>query len=158
MPMPEQKPGRSKQDYRTPPAFLRAVKERWAIEEFDCDLAADVLNRVCEHYYCLERDALVHPWKLGDGWNWLNPPFGKLAPWVMRGWKQREESGARTLILVPAGVGSNWWAEWVHEKALVLLLRPRMTFMDETDPYPKDLCLLVYAPDVQPGYQLWKWK
>ncbi len=37
---PKQKPGRSKQDYGTPPEFLDAVKARFRIEAFDCDLAA----------------------------------------------------------------------------------------------------------------------
>jgi hypothetical protein len=35
MSMPEQKPGRSKQDYSTPVEFLDAVKRRFGIEVWD---------------------------------------------------------------------------------------------------------------------------
>lgn len=48
--MPRQKPGRSKQDYRTPRAFLVAVKGLLGIEDFTIDLAASVSNSVTTRY------------------------------------------------------------------------------------------------------------
>jgi hypothetical protein len=44
----------------------------------------------------------------------------------------------------------------VHRK-VVPLLNGRITFVGETMPYPKDCCLLVYGPDVAPGYDVWSW-
>lgn len=157
--MPKQKPGRSKQDYGTPWNFLLAVKQRFAIKEFDWDLAANAENTVCngQKFYTEEENSLVQPWKLGEGWNWLNPPFAKIEPWVQKAWGAGQ-SGAKTLVLVPAGVGSNWWAKWVHNKAQVLLLNGRLTFVGETLPYPKDCCLLLYAPYIEPVYEVWRWK
>lgn len=39
--MPAQKPGRSKQDYSTPAAFISAVKSQFQTGPFAYDLAAD---------------------------------------------------------------------------------------------------------------------
>lgn len=152
---PKQKPGRSKQDYCTPPGFIAATKRRLGIMAFAIDLAASSENTAAEHFYGVDLDALKQSWP-SHGWNWLNPPFSKLGPWVKKAFTQ-SRTGARTAMLVPAGVGSNWWRDWVHGKAFVLLLNGRITFVGETAPYPKDCVLLLYGPDIAPGYDVWTW-
>jgi hypothetical protein len=90
MTVPVQKPGRSEQTVCTPPEFLRAVRYFLGLcGEFDFDLAASDDNAVTHPryegdrpYYTEQDNALVQTWKCGTGWNWCNPPFGKLAPWV----------------------------------------------------------------------------
>ena len=155
--MPAQKPGRSVQDYGTPAVLLEAVKRRFGIEAFTCDLAASAANAVCPRYYTEADDALDRRtiWPLG-GWNWLNPPFANIRPWVARAWFE-SGAGVATLVLVPASTGANWWRDFVHKKALVLMLNGRVTFVGETTPYPKDCAILVYAPQVGSGYEIWTW-
>jgi phage N-6-adenine-methyltransferase len=168
--MPAQKPGRSKQDYQTPAQFLRAVKARFLIEDFDIDLAAtrdfDSMTdtSVTERCYTEQDNALVQPWKVGNGWNWLNPPFGRIEPWVQRAYEQARDYDARTLVLVPASVGANWWRDWVHDKAFVHLLHARLSF-DGKAPFPKDCALLEYSRaaaydlfDRGSYYTLWDWR
>lgn len=166
---PKQKPGKSKQDYVTPWVFINAVKQLLAIEEFDIDLSASAENtRVPGCYYTKQDNALVQPWKIGDGWNWLNPEFSLIGPWVGRAFDQAVTSHARTAVLVPAGVGSNWWRDFVHEKADVHFLNGRITFdgcppnpkTGKVDPYPKDCALLLYSHDayaVRGSYNVWTW-
>lgn len=159
MSMPVQKPGRSKQDYGTPPEFLAAVKDRLGITEFDIDLAASEHNTCAPLHYNEELDALKQNWAIGNGWNWLNPPFTHIEPWVKRAYEQSVKYGVKTAVLVPAGVGSNWWRDWVHRKATVLLLNGRLTFVGETTCYPKDCCLLLYSlPDMGVQYSVWSWR
>lgn len=155
--VPRQKPGRSKQDYATPPAFLQAVKHRLDIRAFDCDLAASADNAVAPRFYTAAQNSLKQPWRVGPGWNFLNPPFARIEPWVERAWNQAIRADARTAVLVPAGVGSNWWRDFVHAKAHVLLLNGRITFVGETMPYVKDCCLLLYGPKIVPRYSVWTW-
>lgn len=154
---PRQKPGRSKQDYGTPPAFLEAVKTRLGVEHFDCDLAASAANAVCWRYIDQDEDALeADDWKFGSGWNWLNPPYADIGPWVKKAhyeWFVRE---VQTAVLIPASVGSNWWRDFVHEKCCVQLLNGRIKFVGAKDWYPKDCALLLYGHD--PGYDVWTWK
>lgn len=155
--MPQQKPGRSKQDYQTPPEFLRAVRNFLHISDFYRDLAASHENAVVRRYYTAQDNALLQPWDTPqDECNWLNPPFAKIAPWVKKAYESRNV--AQTVVLVPAGVGSNWWRDWVDGKARVLLLNGRLTFVGETKPYPKDCCLLVYSSWLLPGYEVWSWR
>lgn len=160
MPAPAQKPGRSKQDYCTPKPFLQAAREFLDITEFEADLAASHENAVVNPYYTEEQSALDpdNPWRLGDGWNWCNPPFGHISPWVEKAYLQCLTARAQTCMLLPAGVGSNWFREFVHHKCLVLFLNGRITFEGCEDPYPKDLMLLLYSPYVGPGYDFWRWR
>jgi len=160
--MPAQKPGRSVQEVRTPPEFLAAVKSMLHVADFDCDLAATDDNTVADLYYTEAENALVQAWPREGGWNWLNPPFGDLAPWVAKAWREAGR-GVQTAMLVPAGVGANWWRDWVHLKARVLLLNGRLTFVGHPTPYPKDLCLLLYGPPTAfratfPDYTVWVWR
>ena len=156
MMVPVQKPGRSKQNYQTPPAFLGAVRQWLGVEDFTIDLAADKGNAVVPNHYTKAQDALQQDWR-SSGWAWLNPPFGHLEPWVRKAWEESQR-GAALVMLVPAGVGANWWRDWVHGKAQVLLLNGRLTFVGESTCYPKDCCLLVYGPTVVPQYCVWSWQ
>jgi phage N-6-adenine-methyltransferase len=155
---PTQKPGRSRQDYGTPPELLTAVKARLGIKYFDCDLAASAENTVAADFFTEETNALdpALPWQQGDGWNWLNPPFAKIAPWVEKAY--REGVDTHTAVLIPAAVGSNWWRDWVHGKCRVMFLNPRITFVGCDDPYPKDCALLLYSFRIISGYDVWTWK
>ena len=158
--MPEQKPGRSEQNVGTPKEFLRALKHKLGIKYFDIDLAASFENTVACRYYDEKDDALVQPWKQGIGWDFCNPPYGHLEPWVEKALHESEDHDAQIAMLVPASVGSNWWWKWVHEMAYVIFLNGRITFEGHETPYPKDLAVLLYAPmfELNGGYSVWPWK
>ncbi len=159
--MPFQRPGRGKQDYSTPPEFLTAVKRLLGIEHFVWDLAASTENTVVPGLYCHEHDdSLKHTWHGLAGWSWLNPPYANIAPWVEKAYRESWGS-AKIAMLVPASVGANWWLNWVHYKAMVLFLNGRLTFVGQTQPYPKDCALLLYGAERQQGwdsYCVWKWR
>lgn len=158
MPMPAQKPAVSRQDYETPDEFLFSVKKYLYIKDFTIDLAADDGNYVCKPFFTIEDNALIQDWVVATagGWGWLNPPFGKIVPWVEKA-KAEARRGASIAMLVPASVGSNWWAAHVHQSANVVFLRPRISF-DGENPFPKDCAMLFYSPTAMPGYHIWDWK
>jgi phage N-6-adenine-methyltransferase len=158
--MPAQRPSRSRQDYRTPAEFLDAVRHRLRINHFACDLAAADDNAVAEKYYTEAMDALdpSNGWKVErGGWNWCNPPYADLAPWVQKAHEYSINTFTQTAMLVPASVGANWWRDWVHDKAHVLFLNGRISF-DGIAPYPKDCALLLYTPHTRGGYEIWNWR
>lgn len=91
MTMPEQKPGRSKQDYSTPADFITAVKAKLQIDQFDFDFAADATNAKAARWFNEQADALSYTgaqWadQIATGWHWgwLNPPFSQIEPWAVR--------------------------------------------------------------------------
>ncbi len=149
---PRQKRGQSRQDYRTPPEFLRAVKSKLGIAQFSIDLAASPDNAVCEKYFTEADNSLVQEWN-HTGVAWCNPPFNNIRPWVAKACT----SHGRVAMLVPASVGANWWKEYVHQKCLVYFLNGRITFVGEKDPYPKDCALLLYSSFSDIGYEVWTW-
>lgn len=164
MTMPRQKPGRSKQDYQTPPEFIAAVKKRLGIVEFDYDIAASPINAQAADYITAEQDALaLTSWRFGDGWNWLNPPFNNIGNFAERCVHEWCGDNVRTAMLVPASVGSNWWRDYVHccPDTLALFLNGRLTFVGETMPYPKDCALVLYGganPSDDIIYDVWSWR
>jgi phage N-6-adenine-methyltransferase len=133
--MPEQKPGRSKQDYSTPRDFLDAVRRRLGIANFTFDFAADQENAITTHWWGERDDSLSKPtelWKFvtRDGWGWLNPPFAKIEPWTIK-CMEAGQLGARIALLVPAGVGANWYRDYVDGHAHVLALNGRLCFIND---------------------------
>jgi phage N-6-adenine-methyltransferase len=166
--MPAQKPGRSKQNYMTPACFIEPVKRRLGIADFDIDLAAEPDTAQAPIYFTKEDDAFAAPsWKIGDGWNWLNPEYADIGPWVERAGNESVNNDARTALLIPASVGSNWWRDYVHAKCEVLFLNGRIPFIADKPKwlYPKDCALLLYSRDalacIDNGdwpYDIWTWR
>lgn len=158
---PKHNKGKSKQDFQTPPEFLDALKSHLDIDEFTIDLAASADNKIAPLYYDIANSALVpdHPWQVPDrkGWAFCNPPFANIAPWVEKASFEAQE-GAQIAMLLPASVGANWWADWVHNIAHVLLLNGRIQFVGATDAYPRDCAILLYSRLIPAGYSVWAWK
>lgn len=159
MGMPIQKPGRSKQDYQTPPEFIAALKKHLHIAEFGWDLAASEENTVASHFITKERDSLNSNvnWHAGSDWGFCNPPYANIRPWVQKAYTESLK-GAQIAMLVPASVGANWWSTFVHDAAYALFLNGRLTFVGETAPYPKDMAILLYTRWTAGGNTCWRWR
>lgn len=164
--MPKQKPGRSKQNYATPDDFIKAVKKRYRISEFSHDFAADEFNTKASTFFSELDSAFDHsPKEWGNlttqSWGWLNPPFSDITKWANRANEAANCFGAQILMLVPASVGSNWFARYVHQRFNVSFLNGRIHF-DPNNPtwgYPKDCMLIEFKrPIYSVDYDVWRWK
>lgn len=159
MSMPLQKPGRSKQDYQTPPELLEAIKDRLRIKDFDIDVAASKENKVCEYHYDEQSNGLEQSWAVPEpesGWAWCNPPYASIGPWVRKA-AVEAHNGTNSVLLVPASIGANWWSEWVTKYAYITFLNGRITFVGCDNVYPKDCALLLYTPWRMVGNDYWGW-
>ncbi len=141
----------NKQDYATPRDFITRVETELG-ESFGWDAAASAENAVCELW---SGDSLNIEWPVGP-LIWLNPPFGLGGKFAAKA-KAEAARGCRIVGLFLAGVGSKWFSEHVDGSASVLFLRPRLTFVGETQPFNRDLLLAVYGIG-DPGYQTWAWR
>lgn len=162
--MPKQKPGTSKQNYATPMNFILATQAFLGIDQFAFDFAAEDHTAKAPRWWTKEQNSLgrhSRDWKraVGDGWGWLNPPFAHISVWAMA-CHQLAQRGGRVALLVPAGVGSNWYRDYVHGKARVLALNGRLAFIKGKPKllYPKDTILCLYGPDFTPGFGVWNWR
>lgn len=144
--------GQANQAAETPWAFIRAVERRFG--PIYADLACTVANMRAERGLCLDENtnSLSVDWAkyLDGGLGWDNPPFARITPWA-RHHAEQAKRGARTLLLVPASVGADWYWTCVRPFADVLSIG-RLVFDNcynqqgelITDPYPKDLILCRY--------------
>lgn len=160
---PKQKPGKSKQDYQTPPGILRAVSLRFGAISYD--LAATAKNAAAEKFITPEEDSFKVDWsKLPGDVLWLNPPFAHIRPWAKKCqetqkiWREKNAHKKRIVMLTPASIGAEWFFDHVYPCALVIGIKPRLTFVGEKDPYPKDCMLSVFAGDRSTfGFEVWDW-
>ncbi len=155
----------SKQDYGTPREFIRAVESRFG--KLAVDLAASPTNAKADHWIDEARNSLAQPWAelWPDGNLWLNPPFANIDPWSKKcAFESRQRRGL-ILLLTPASIGTEWFAQHVCDKAMVLGLSPRMAFdgmppnpkTGRVDLYPKDLMLSVFGDGLR-GFATWRWR
>lgn len=161
---PKQKPGRSKQNYATPAIFIDAAKAYLEIPSFAFDFAADEHNAKASRWWNEQVDSLSRPaeeWVdvLEGRWGWLNPPYANIGKWAKR-CAEVSRLGGKVAFLVPAGVGSNWFRDYVYDaQAHTLFLNGRIPFMPDKPNwlYPKDCILSLYAKGNQ-GNAIWQWR
>lgn len=158
---PLQKPrGTSKQNYRTPPAFLHAVQAQFG--EIIIDLAADGPN-VCERWFGpgspLGEDAFAEDWFVqvplgGRHIAYLNPPFGHIKPWAQKCIAEAA-NGCRIVMLTPYSCGER--QQLVAPHSMTLGIRPRLQFVGTDHLYPKDLCVTLFGFGMM-GMGAWRWR
>ena len=149
---------KSIQERGTPRDFIEAVEFRFG--NITIDLAANKKNAVVPLWFGpgsqVEKDSLLADWSMLTGTLWLNPPFGTIAPWTAKLARECKSRSGFTPLLVPAAVGSNWFQQHVVPNSVVLELTDRITFVGETQPYPKDLLLCVFGYGLV-GRSAWHW-
>jgi hypothetical protein len=159
--MPKQKPHRSKQVVGTPRNFLDAVEKRFG--PIVVDLAATKRNRVvmrwigpgskeCRDFFSPALPLILM--RLG-GLMWLNPPYSNIGKWAAHARQLARLAGVKIAFLVPASVGSNWFANDIFAGGLALFLSPRLKFVGHKAGYPKDLMLVIFGE--RPAIRLWRW-
>lgn len=180
MVMPKQKPGRSKQNYQTPPELLAALV-RVTGRPYEMDLAADVGNKVALHWLDETLNALDPSIVWSDLYVcpdhepelvqtlWLNPPFGDIKRFVEKAASTNWKPGQMLHVLVPASVGAKWFQKYVWGKAAITFLIGRIKFVGAKGPFPKDCMILTYGrnppseaypdgPPIYPGVFIWDWR
>lgn len=151
--MPAQQPGKSRQDYETPSEFLRAVVRRFGPIRYD--VACTKENSKGQHF--LGDNTLTLDWSRFDGNIWCNPPFADIGTWAKKFSDECFARPAFSFLLVPASIGTDWFAKHVKDRAFVLGIAPRLTFVGCSDPYPKGLMTAVYGFSMR-GFDTWRWQ
>ncbi len=144
----------SRQDHATPQIFLHAVEQAFGAVPI-LDLAASGDNRKCETWIDAEENSLSVDWverlavvrrglfrSTGDAW--LNPPFRGVDPWMEK-CKSESARGMRIVSLTLASLGTAWYRNHVEGKALSLVLRKRIAFVGQKDPFPKEVMITLWG-------------
>lgn len=150
----------SRQDYETPAEFITALERRYD-RTIDVDLACTVKTARAPRWYA--GDSLSIDWREAYGpkaMMWCNPPYKDITPWARKSstFGPALTDLGQIHLLVLASVGSDWFRYYVHGRALVEPLSPRLIFRGEKEPFPKDLMLCTYGAHIEPGFAPWRWK
>ena len=156
-------------------------RDRETLGAITIDLAATDENAKAPRWITPEEDSLIQAWEIEigiDGLGFLNPEFADIDPWAA---KCNGCVLGSIALLVPASIGSEWFAEHCEANAKIVGLRPRICFEGchvlfpkshpragerKCDPscvgcatYPKDCMLSLWGPrfDREPKFQTWRW-
>ncbi len=137
----------------TPFALIREIEEDNGVS-FVLDLAADEENAKCEEYIGEVENSLLVDWSarlaatrvMDDSRRcaWLNPQFRGIEPWMEK-CKLESRKGCRIVTLTLSSIGTGWYRDHVEGNALSLVLRRRITFQGEKQPFPKELMISLWG-------------
>lgn len=144
----------SKQVQMTPPVLLGAIEQQFGCR-FILDLAANKENRKCGRFFSPEVDSLKQDWTAvldadhdpfldENRAAWLNPQFRGVDPWMEK-CKIESRKGCRIVSLTLSSLGTGWYRDHVEGNALSLVLRKRIVFLGEKDPFPKELMISLWG-------------
>ena len=148
-------------NFRTPGDLREAVCRRFGMPELDLACSTELRDQFgAKGLYVEQVDSLKMPWAdnlVNGGLGWLNPPYRRIGPWAEK-CALEASKGAKILLLVPAAVGSNWYHDFVHQRAMTLILKGRPAFDPEHPDwgYPKDVALCCYFGFS--GFDIWDWR
>lgn len=123
--------------YSTPDWLYDSLNK---IFEFKIDLAADQENTKCKIFYTENDNSLNFPWGY-EGWNWLNPPYGRtIKDWVGKAYTDYK-NGADICMLIPARTDTTYFHKYIIKSKAILLLKGRLKFGNEKNsaPFPSML-------------------
>ncbi len=111
--------------WRTPPYLFGTFHERYG---FDKDVAASDDNHLLPDYLTEEMDALdpSTPW---GTFNWCNPPYSDISPWVNRAIAEHV-IGNSTAMLVPADTSTVWFRNAWETANEVRFISGRIAFLN----------------------------
>ena len=165
---PEKKSGASNhrhssnQKVGTPWNLITAIQGKFGPLSWDLAASSENCKAGAGRFFDEAADSFKQNWHKLSGNLWLNPPFGCITPWAEKCWKECQQ-GATIFLLTPASVDAAWWTNFIHRKAVVYFLSPRIQFDGHDDPFPKPMALSRFDPAFQqtcePGwYEPWRWR
>ncbi len=109
---------------------------------FGCDVSATAEDtKVPWCYFTPEQDGLKQEWR---GTLFMNPPYGD-PRWVEKAYKSAL-AGATVVGLIPARVGTRYWAKYCEKAYEIRLLTGRLKFGDAKNSAPFDSAIVIWKP------------
>lgn len=134
--------------YETPKYIFDQFNEKY---NFNYDLACTERNKKAKF---LAPDTLSHDWHKLDGWQWLNPPYKPLKPWIEKAAKERD-LGAKIVMLVPLTTIANDYYAKAMANAVVIVTK-RLFFEYEgvvQGANRHNSCFLIYDKEQAQGIE-----
>ena len=112
-----------KDSWQTPIEIFNNLNKEF---NFQCDVAADKYNHLCDVYYNESMNSLSLPW---FDVNWCNPPYSDITPWVEKAIEEHRK-GKCTVMLIPADTSVGWFKKAWFSCTEVRLISGRISFVN----------------------------
>lgn len=154
-------------EWQTPKVFFDTIQAALPGKVFAVDAAATAQNSLCPEWYgpgsLFGEDALAVP--VWDSPAWCNPPYVSDKEWERWLDKFAEQGalGNHVVTLIPAKVGTIWWAEKVVKQACdILFITNRLPFtlpgMTKKTQPNHDSALVIWGPTTDSRVAWINWK
>lgn len=111
---------------------------------FTLDPCATPWNAECTRFFTRQQDGLVQDW--GTERVFCNPPYGKqINDWARKCFES-SIGGALVVLLAHARTDTQWFHDWVYEKAELRFVRGRLKFGGSPQSAPFPSLVAVYMP------------
>lgn len=130
------------EEWETPQDLFDQLNAQFS---FTLDAAATAENAKCEEFLTREDDALAESTNW-PGTVWLNPPYGRgLYSWIEKAWWECM-GGSTVVMLLPSRTDTQWFHDFIYNKAEVIFLRGRLKFSGNKNAAPFPSMIVVFRP------------
>jgi len=128
-------------EWETPQDLFDELNEEF---NFTIDVCATKQNAKCDIYYTKEDDALALFWSvgIGNGWKWMNPPYGReLKEWIKRASMER-----KVVALIPARTDTKYFHEYIYKKknTEIRFIKGRLKFSNSKNSAPFPSMIVIF--------------
>lgn len=149
----------SRQIVGTDPRLIEAIEYRWGSLEMDLATVPELAKAPL--FITPEQDSLNYntEWPL-DILNYVNPPFNNIEPFARKaaGYRRAYGDRFRLLFLLPASIGTRYYAEQCYPYASTIPLIGRPMFQGYESKAGNDHMILDYAGEAGTMQEPWDWE
>lgn len=120
-------------EYGTDPHLLTEACNTYHILP-ELDVCTNLTNRKCYYFFTKDDDALTKQW---DKDFFMNPPYSKISDFMPYAYRQHRKHKVNGIILTYSKTDTNWWHQYVENKAEVHFIRGRLKFLNQNGKIPR---------------------
>lgn len=127
--------------WATPQDFFDKLNEEF---RFTLDPCADEFNHKCDRFFSEKENGLVQDWS-GET-VFCNPPYGReIKKWVQKCFLEVHEGGCPVAVmLIPSRTDTQWFHEYIYQKAEVRFVKGRLKFGDSKNSAPFPSMVVIF--------------
>lgn len=127
--------------WATPQDFFDKLNEEF---HFTLDPCADEFNHKCDKFFSEKENGLVQDWS-GET-VFCNPPYGReTKKWVQKCFQEVHEGGCPcAVMLIPSRTDTQWFHQYIQQKAEVRFVKGRLKFGDSKNSAPFPSMVVIF--------------
>lgn len=132
-------------EWSTPQLLVDEICEKYNIHPI-YDVCTTTQNTKFDLHFTPENNALSQEW---DDDFFMNPPYSQITLWMQKAYEQHLKYDVNALILVFAKTDTQWWHNYIENKAEVHFQKGRIRFLlNNIEPKRCKYCKIRYTKEI----------